>query len=289
VTGTVTVVIATRDRRDELRRTLRHLGELRPPPPIVVVDNGSSDGTTDAVRAEFPGVTVLPLGRNHGAPARNLGVLVVRTPYVAFSDDDSWWAPGALQRAARALDTHPRLGLVAARTLVGPQQQPDPVTPLLANSPLPRPADGPGPSVLGFLACSAVLRRAAFLDVGGFDKLLFFVGEEKLLSYDLATAGWERAYLPDVVAYHHPSPRRGDPSARRAAELRNALLTVVMRRPPRVVVRAVADLVRRALRDGGARRALRGALVRLPAALRRRTPLPYPVEHQIRLLESAGQ
>jgi GT2 family glycosyltransferase len=289
VTGTVTVVIATRDRRDELRRTLRHLRELRPPPPIVVVDNGSSDATTDAVRAEFPGVTVLPLRRNYGAQARNLGVLATRTPYVAFSDDDSWWAPGALQRAARAFDAHPRLGLVAARTLVGPQQQPDPVTPLLANSPLPRPADGPGPSVLGFLACSAVLRRAAFLDVGGFDKLLFFVGEEKLLSYDLAAAGWERAYLPDVVAHHHPSPQRGDPLARRAAELRNALLTVVMRRPPRAVVRAVADLVRRALRDGGARRALRGALVRLPAALRRRAPLPHAVEHQIRLLESVGQ
>jgi GT2 family glycosyltransferase len=289
VTGTVTVVIATRDRRDELRRTLRHLRELRPPPPIVVVDNGSSDGTTDAVRAEFPDVTVLPLRRNYGAQARNLGVLATRTPYVAFSDDDSWWGPGALQRAARAFDAHPRLGLVAARTLVGPQQQPDPVTPLLANSPLPRPADGPGPSVLGFLACSAVLRRAAFLDVGGFDKLLFFVGEEKLLSYDLAAAGWERAYLPDVVAHHHPSPQRGDPPTRRAAELRNALLTVVMRRPPRAVVRAVADLVRRALRDGGARRALRGALVRLPAALRRRAPLPHAVEHQIRLLESVGQ
>ncbi len=57
--------------------------------------------------------------------------------------------------------------------------------------------------MLGFLACSAVLRRRAFCEVGGFSRLLFFVGEERLLCYDLAAAGWERAYLHDVVAHHH--------------------------------------------------------------------------------------
>jgi hypothetical protein len=42
--------------------------------------------------------------------------------------------------------------------------------------------DLPGPSVLGFLACSAIVRRSAFLDVGGFDDILFFVGEESRAS-----------------------------------------------------------------------------------------------------------
>lgn len=289
MTGAVTVVIATRDRRDELLRTLRNLRELTPPPPVVVVDNGSTDGTAETVRTDFSDVTVLALPRNHGARARNLGVLAARTPYIAFSDDDSWWAPGALQRAARALDTHPRLGLVAARTLVGPAQHPDPVTSLLATSPLPRSPDAPGRSVLGFLACSAVLRRSAFCEVGGFSRLLFFVGEERLLSYDLAAAGWERAYLPDVVAHHHPSPHRGDPQARRAVELRNTLLTAVLRRPGRVAFGAVATLTRQAVRDAGARRALRGALIRLPAALRRRARLPEDVERQIRLVENTDQ
>jgi GT2 family glycosyltransferase len=285
VSGAVTVVIATRNRRDELTRTLRHLHELTPRPPVVVVDNGSTDGTIQAVRAEFSGVTVLPLRRNYGAPARNLGVLASRTPYIAFSDDDSWWAPGALQRAARAFDAHPRLGLVAARTLVGPEQRPDPVTPLLAGSPLPRSPGAPGPSVLGFLACSAVLRRKAFFDVGGFSRLLFFVGEERLLSYDLAAAGWERAYLPEVVAHHHPSAHRPDPARRRTAELRNALLTAVLRRPLRVAFDAGTALARDSVRDSDARRALWEALVRLPAALWRRARLPETVEQQIRLLE----
>lgn len=283
------MVIATRDRRQELIRTLRCLHELIPPPPVVVVDNGSTDGTAQAVREHFPGVVVLPLRRNYGAAARNLGVLLTRTPYVAFSDDDSWWAPGALQRAAAALDRHPRLGLVAARTLVGPAERSDPVNPLMADSPLPRSPDAPGPSVLGFLACAAVLRRRAFCQVGGFSSLLFFVGEERLLCYDLASAGWERAYLDDVVAHHYPSLHRPDPERRRVAELRNTLLTAVLRRPQRVTLAAFTALARKSVRDAGARTALRQALVRLPTALRQRALLPAAVEEQVRMVEDGAR
>jgi GT2 family glycosyltransferase len=289
VSGGVTVVVATRNRRQKLLRTLRYLHELIPVPPVVVVDNGSTDGTAQAVREQFTGAVVLALRHNYGAPARNLGVLVARTPYVAFSDDDSWWAPGALQRAAAALDSHPRLGLVAARTLVGPAERSDPVNPLLAESPLPRSPDSPGPSVLGFLACSAVLRRQAFCEVGGFSSLLFFVGEERLLCYDLATAGWERVYLDDVVAHHYPCAHRPNPERRRVAELRNTLLTAVLRRPLRVAFAAAAALGRDSLRDTAARAALREALVRLPTALRQRALLPAAVEKQVRMLEGGAR
>ncbi len=120
----VTVVIATRDRRPELLRTLGRLHELPDRPPVIVVDNASADGSAAAVRDRYPAVTVRMLPRNAGAAARNTGVALAATPYVAFSDDDSWWEPGALSRAAAALDADPGLGLVAARTLVGPSPRP---------------------------------------------------------------------------------------------------------------------------------------------------------------------
>jgi cellulose synthase/poly-beta-1,6-N-acetylglucosamine synthase-like glycosyltransferase len=192
----VTVVVATRNRRDELLRTLGRLTALPDRPPVIVVDNGSADGSAQAAARCFPGVEVVALARNAGAAARNSGVWRARTPYVAFSDDDSWWHAGALRRAARVLDADPRLGLVAARTLVGPGGEPDPVNEAMAASPL---RDGGNAAVLGFLACACVVRRAAFLGVGGFSELLFFVGEEQLLAYDLAAAGWGRRYRPDVV------------------------------------------------------------------------------------------
>src|SRR3954447_12588061 len=92
----ITVVVATRNRRDRLMETLpRHAA------PVILVDNGSDDGSPDAVAAAYPHVTVIRLGENRGAAARNVGVQLARTPYVAFADDDSYWAPGSLRQAAK--------------------------------------------------------------------------------------------------------------------------------------------------------------------------------------------
>ncbi|MEJ2853914.1 MULTISPECIES: glycosyltransferase family 2 protein [unclassified Saccharothrix] len=273
-----TVVIATRDRVVELTRTLTRLAELDV--PVVVVDNGSSDDTVGVSR-RFPRVEVLEMGRNLGAIARNHGVRHARTPYVAFSDDDSWWAPDALPRAEALFARHPRLGLIAARTLVEPGGEVDPICREMASSPLGRAADLPGPSVFGFLCCASIVRRSAFLEVGGFHPLLFFRGEERLFAWDMAARGWACAYVDSVTAHHHPSPSRGPASAGRQRELRNDLLTTWLRRPPAVAIGAALTLARRALHDPAARGALAEALLRLRPALRSRHRLPPHVEQQI--------
>ena len=281
--GTVTVVVATRDRRADLSRTLGHLARLPEQPEVIVVDNASRDGTARLVRDQHPRVRLLRLPRNLGACARNVGVLAARTPHVAFSDDDSWWAPGALAAAARLLDAYPALGLVAARTLVGPQGRPDPVNELLARSPLPPAGRLPGPRVLGFLACAAVVRREAFLAAGGFSPLLFFGGEEQLLAYDLAAAGWHASYCPQVVAHHFPSGSRNS-RQRGYLEARNRLLVAWLRRPWPAAWTATAGLAGQASRDRLAARALAGALARAPLAVAQRRVVPPDVEAAIGVL-----
>src|SRR4051794_9163761 len=116
----VDVVIATRDRRSLLLRTLAELAALPEQPHVIVVDNGSSDGTAAAVEAAQPEVEVIRLAENAGAAGRTIGVERSRAPYVAFADDDSWWAPGALAAAAEALENAPTLAVLVARLLVGP-------------------------------------------------------------------------------------------------------------------------------------------------------------------------
>jgi GT2 family glycosyltransferase len=283
----VSVVIATRNRPAELGRTLDALGALRPCPPVIVVDNASDGPLGPAYR--HPVVTrLVPLRRNRGAAARTVGARLAGTPYVAFSDDDSWWAPGALASAADALDRHPRLALVAARTLVGPEHRSDPINTDLSASPLPSGDGVPGTAVLGCLACATVVRRAAFLGVGGFRELLLIYGEETLLCYDLAAAGWALRYLDHVVAHHHPSAERAELWRRRALARRNEALIGWMRRPLRVAAGHTWRLVRQAPDDRAARAALAGLTLRLPAALADRRPLPEALERQVRLLERAG-
>ncbi|MFD4988467.1 glycosyltransferase family 2 protein [Streptomyces sp. NPDC058374] len=279
--GRTTVAVITRDRPGSALHTLDRLARLPERPPVLVVDNGSDPRTTALLRRHPVGAHVLRPRRNTGALGRNLAVRQAVTPYVAFSDDDSWWEPGALRRAADLLQDHPRLGLLAARTLVGDDAGEDPLNAVLAASPLPRAADLPGVPVLGFLGCAAVVRRSAFLDAGGYHPVLFFGAEETLLAYDLTALGWGVVHDPSVVARHRPdgAVRPG----RTALVRRNELLTEWLRRPLPVAFASTRRLVADALGgDAAARGALGGALLRLPRALRHRRPLPPVVEEAVR-------
>jgi GT2 family glycosyltransferase len=276
-------VICTHDRRERLLATLGRLRALESPPPVVVVDNASTDGTAAAVRGRYPDVAVIESRRPLGAAARTLGVAAAGTPLVAFSDDDSWWAPGALERAARAFETYPRLGLLAARIVVEPGGRVDPTSRAMQESPLACGQALPGPPVLGFLACGAVARRSAVLACGGFHPRYGFGGEEHLLAVDMAAAGWGLAYVDDVVAHHEPAPEpRG---SRGADELRNRLWSTWLRRP---LPRALHVTVAIAIAERGGARALLAALRGIPWVLGERSVVPMHVERSLRLLETSA-
>jgi GT2 family glycosyltransferase len=283
----VAVVIITRDRLSDLERTLERLEALPERPEVVVVDNGSRDGTPAALRARFPRVRVLVQAHDLGAAGRTAGVLAVSAPYVAFCDDDSWWEPGALARAADLLDAHGDLGVVAARVML-PGGELEPTCAAMAESPL-RGRDGlPGPRVLGFVACGAVVRRRAYLTAGGFEPGRGVGGEEQPLAAALADRGWELCYVAGVVAHHRPSGRR-DPGARRAGETRNDLWFAWQRRPARAAARATVAELRRAGADPrrwcGAAAAARG----LPRALRARRVVGPRVERELAELATSGR
>jgi GT2 family glycosyltransferase len=279
----VTVVVATRNRGVELEATLERLHALSGYVPVLVVDNASEDDTVLRVRRRHPQVRVLELRENLGAAARTVGAFQTASPYVAFSDDDSWWARGSLERAAELLDSHPRLAVVAARVLVGPDERLDPVCAAMASSPLTPAPDLPGPPVLGFVACGAVVRRSAFLQAGGFHRRFGVGGEEELFAVDLAAAGWGLAYVDEVVAHHHPSLRR-DPGGRRRVQVRNGLWVTWLRRPLGVAaVRTLGTLVE-ALGDAGGRAGVVEALGGLRWVVGARRRLPREVEADLRRL-----
>lgn len=125
--ASVTVVMITHNRREEVLRSLAHLERMPEQPTIVVVDNGSGDGTASAVASRFPLVKLVRLEENRGAAGRTVGVHQAGTPYVAFCDDDTWWEDGALALAAALFTAHSRLAVITARILVGPENREDPI------------------------------------------------------------------------------------------------------------------------------------------------------------------
>ena len=276
----VGVVVITWQRRDEALACVERLMALPEQPHVVLVDNGSQDGTADAVRDRFPRVEVVALSENLGAVGRNIGVRRLRTPYVAFCDDDTWWEPGSLSRAADVLDTYPRIGLLNARIVVEPSGTEDPIVAELRDSPVPGPDWLPGPALGSFLAGASVLRRDAFEAAGGFSERLWLGGEEELLATDLLTAGWELCYLADLTVHHRASKLR-DATHRRRVGLRNTLWFTWLRRPAGAAVRRTLFLARTVPRDRtsllGAWDAARG----LGWLIAHRRPRPAVVEARL--------
>ncbi|MFI9469591.1 glycosyltransferase family 2 protein [Streptomyces sp. NPDC052492] len=279
-----TVVVITHNRRPELLRTLGRLAALPERPEVIVTDNGSTDGTADAVARRHPQVRLLRPGRNLGAVGRNLAVREVRTPYVAFCDDDSWWSPGSLSGAADLLDRHRAVVSVTARIIVEPHGTDDPIVTELRESPLPAPPWLPGPALGSFLAAATVLRTDAFRTAGGFHPKLWLGGEEELLAADLAADGWWLTYADHLTVHHHASEAR-DATLRRRHGIRNTLWFTWLRRPVGPALRRTLNLARTVPRDTTSLLAFTEAAAALPWVLRERRVLPHEVESRLRLLE----
>jgi peptidoglycan/xylan/chitin deacetylase (PgdA/CDA1 family) len=176
-----------------------------------------------------------------------------------------------LRRAADLLDEQPRLAIICARVLVGPEGREDPICMELARSPFPRRPGMPGPPLLGFLAGASVVRRSAYLEAGGFEPRFFIGGEEELLAADLVARGDWICYVPELVVPHHPSHHRdgraplgGGPQ--RAVVRLDAAASA--RRPREDAAPGVASALGRGL-DARPRRGVARVALGLEAATRR--------------------
>lgn len=239
VTPRVSIVLLTYNRQDEVCATLARLKRLSTaagPPPVIAVDNASTDGTAQRIADEYPDVELIVSQTNLGAAGRNLGVQCVRTPYVAFSDDDTAWSPTALDTAAGILDAHPHIAVLNAQILVGNEARIDPACDVMAASPLAE-VDDVGPELIGFMAGACVMRTASFRDAGGYWPPLFIGGEETLLALDILERGQHIVYAPSVVTHHWPSSLR-DNDRRRRLMARNSIWTAWLRLPVPMALRS---------------------------------------------------
>ena len=280
VADRVTVVLLTYNCAHRIDRILDRICALDV--PVVAVDNCSRDGTAEVVAAR-PGVRTIALRRNLGAAGRNVGVAAARTPYVAFCDDDGWYEPAGLCRAVAALDEHPRLALVNARILVGADQTLDPITAEMEQSPIAERHGIPGRVLLGFMAGAAVVRTAAYREVGGYDPRFFIGGEEETLAIKLARAGWQMRYRDDVVLHHQPS--LANAPYLRAVGMRNTLWNSWLHRRAGSALRWTVFTLADAPKNDDWVRGLGSALRGLPGILRGRRAVPAELDRQYRMLD----
>lgn len=166
------------------------LGQTLPPEEVIVVDDGSTDGTQDVARS-FGG-RVRVVSRPNGGPgaARNTGLAEARGDWIAFLDGDDAWTEDKTRLQLEAAAQHPSAGLVFghARNLVAPRG----VTLAVAR------ARGEHSANPGYVVGAMLARREALLSVGPFPEDLR-LGEFVDWYARAVEAGIEEHLLPDVV------------------------------------------------------------------------------------------
>jgi GT2 family glycosyltransferase len=282
----VTVVVLSHNRVEQVLKTLAKLVALPDRPSIVLVDNASTDGTSERVSLRYPSIRVVTSKANLGAAGRNLGVACVVTEYVAFCDDDTWWQADSLSRAVSILDAWPEVGVLSARVVVGEDEASDATCALMKASPLGAHAL-PGPALIGYMAGASVFRTAVFRRAGGYEPKLFIGGEEELVALDVLASGLAIVYADDLVVHHHPSTLR-DSARRRRLLARNAAWIAWLRLPMREAWRATLRALVLMRREGTLLRDAAAMFGALPWALARRRVIP-PGVRRMRAIVFEGQ
>jgi len=269
---TISVVIATHNRRHALQRTLAEL--LRQSQElgleIIVVDNASEDDTLPALKMSFPDVRFIGLPTNSGIEAYNTGAASARGRYLLILDDDACPQPGTLLETVRYLDRHGRVGAVSLH----------PRHPSNGVSEWPFLSDGSRVRAWPLLVAGSVVRREAWVQVGGYEGSFFLYVNDTDLALKLLAAGWEVYCDWSWVVWHDTPTAIRRPIRWFELATRNRVwLARRHLRGPMALVGAMAALAEAQLRAGlcsrrhaaslrGAWRGLRTDPPRLPAGVR---------------------
>lgn len=213
--STVSLIIPNRNGRHFLRPCLESLRQqTRTPDEIIVVDNGSTDGSQGFLRKQYPGVSVLELGYNAGfSVAMNRGVEAASGGYVALLNNDTECEPQWLENLAEALDQHPDIGFCAAKMLHFDRKDLiDTAGDMFSTGGFFFKRGGfqfdegqydQPERVFGACAGAAIYRKSLFDELGGFDEDFFIYQEDGDLSFRAQLAGFPCLFVPDAVVYHH--------------------------------------------------------------------------------------
>jgi len=216
----VSVVVINWNGRDYLRACLESLIRQRDADfEVIVVDNGSSDGSVEMVRQEYLGrgdfrVRLIANESNRGfCAANNQGFAEARGRFVAILNNDAEAEPGFLAALRRAFDVAPDIGMAAAKILVYEDpRRIDKVGHLIYPDGQNR-GRGTGELDIGQYdhmeeclwpdGCAAMYRKEMLDHIGGFDEDLFIFGDDAELGLRARMAGWRCLYVPEAVVRHH--------------------------------------------------------------------------------------
>jgi GT2 family glycosyltransferase len=227
------VVVVNWNRRDLLRACLQSLTlqNLNQPFEVVVVDNGSTDGSAEMALEEFGKsagfkLNIIRNAENRGfCAANNQGFAATTAEFIALLNNDAEAEPDWLANLATAFVGRPDIGMAASKILVyedprridkvGHLIYPDGQNRGRGTGELDRGQYDRVEEILWPDGCAAMYRRAMLDEIGGFDEDLFAYADDAELGLRARIAGWKCLYIPDARVRHHRGATLGVRSSRR--------------------------------------------------------------------------
>ena len=217
-------MIATHDRCDDLRRTLRKLFELQPrADEILICADGCKDGTSEMVREGFPECKLLENKEQRGSVfSRDRLLRAAAGDIVASFDDDSYpLDKDFLKRAAELFAEESEVAVISFPEIRNDEE-------FAHHTKTP---SSPPHLVSAYANCAAAMRRAAYLRSQGFPAFFEHMYEEPDYALQCYALGYEVRFEPSLPVRHHVSTNQREPIKRHHLNARNELWSVLMRCP----------------------------------------------------------
>lgn len=221
----LSIIILSYNTKTLLQQTLQSIPE-NPNWEIIVVDNASSDGSSEMVKSHFPSVKLVQNAKNLGfAAGNNRGILAAQGEYIMLLNSDTQIIDQAIQTLIDYLDTHPKVGVLTPKVIL-----PDGAIDLACHRGLPTPwraftyfakleqllpnsrffggyhlthKDFDTTHQIEATAGTAMMVRREVIDqVGPLDEQFFFYAEDLDWCKRISEAGWQIVYHPEAVILH---------------------------------------------------------------------------------------
>lgn len=230
----VSVIICSWNRKDDILQSLPSIYEQAYQNyEIIVVDNGSTDGTVDALKAEHPAVRIVALDTNLGPTGgRNAGIKVAKGEVLFFLDSDASLLLDTLEKIVASLRADPTVGVISCNVV---NEDPEEKTGWSFNFEKGREKEF---FSFAFGEAGFAARAEVFEKAGLFWEYLFYGREGEELGIRVWDAGYKILYVPDAVVHHRASPKtRVVGSQREFYDLRNCYYIYLTRYPWRMMLK----------------------------------------------------
>jgi len=241
--GYVSVIVVNWNGKEYLGPCLSSLlTQTYPSYEVILVDNGSTDGSIAYVQERFPQVKVIANGTNIGfAGGNNVAIKVTSGEYVATVNNDTVAHPRWLDELMRGAQSEPSVGMVASKILFHHRRDVIDSAGIAVdkagigwnlrhgerdNGQSEEPAE-----VFGACAAAALYRRAMLNEVGLFDEDFFAYYEDVDLAWRARLRGWRCLYNPRAIVYHVHSATGGEGPSKNRLLGRNKVWTIVKNYP----------------------------------------------------------